>query len=51
MAFLIAFSVAKESCECGCHYQKNQGEMIVLEHCILKRIFLSVKRFHSQAPN
>jgi hypothetical protein len=44
---MIAFSVAKEGCECGCHYQKNEGEKVGLEHCILKRIFRAVKRFHS----
>jgi len=55
MAFMIAFVVAQESCECGCHYQKNIEECIgnqnLLEHCILKRIFLAVKRFNSKESN
>ena len=51
MAFMIAFIVAHEDCECGCHYNQAFEESLVLnkEHCILKRIFLAVKRFNS--PN
>ena len=45
MAFMIAFMVAKEDCECGCHYQGIQNKLFDTEHCILKRIFNSVKRF------
>lgn len=45
MAFMIAFMVAKEDCECGCHYDILQNKPLGIEHCILKRIFNSVKRF------
>ena len=46
MGFLIAFMVAKEDCECGCDYEylKNDRDM-EHGHCILKRIFNSIKRF------
>jgi hypothetical protein len=50
MAFMIAFVVAHEDCECGCHFEKgNTEENLItnIEHCILKRIFLAVKRFNS----
>ena len=48
MAFMIAFVVAHEDCECGCHYNKMLDDVavIVSDHCILKRIFLAVKRFN-----
>ena len=47
MAFMIAFMVCKEDCECGCHYGKAFYEHSIshVEHCILKRMFNSVKRF------
>ena len=45
MAFMIAYMVAKEDCECGCHYGIIQNKHFSTEHCILKRIFNSVKRF------
>jgi hypothetical protein len=45
MAFMIAYMVAKEDCECGCHYEGIQNKIFETEHCILKRIFNSVKRF------
>ena len=45
MGFLIAFMVAKEDCECGCHYECMQNKIENTEHCILKRIFNSIKRF------
>ena len=46
MGFLIAFMAAKEDCECGCHYEylKNDRD-IENGNCILKRIFISIKRF------
>ena len=46
MAFMIAFMVAKEDCECGCHYgcAVNEFDICKVEHCILKRMFNSVKR-------
>ena len=45
MAFMIAFMVSKEDCECGCHYDVLPNKTVGTEHCILKRIFNSVKRF------
>ena len=47
MAFMIAYMVTKEDCECGCHYGKAVNEYSIkhMEHCILKRMFNSVKRF------
>jgi len=45
MAFMIAYMVAKEDCECGCHFSAIQNKYFETEHCILKRIFNSVKRF------
>ena len=52
MGFLIAFMVAKEDCECGCHYEflKNDRNM-ENGHCILKRIFNSIKRFKDANKN
>ena len=52
MGFLIAFMVAKEDCECGCHYEylKNSRDM-EHGHCILKRIFNSIKRFKDANKN
>ncbi len=52
MGFLIAFMVAKEDCECGCHYEylKNDRDM-EHGHCILKRIFNSIKRFKDANKN
>lgn len=51
MAFMIGFVVSREECECGCHYNKPEckEECIIVntEHCILKRIFNSVKRFNA----
>ena len=47
MAFIIAYMVAKEECDCGCHYGRAVYEhtMKSAEHCILKRMFNSVKRY------
>lgn len=58
MAFMIGFVVSQEDCECGCHYDKSPEEsfhanphgVYNLEHCILKRIFNSVKRFNVHSP-
>lgn len=46
MAFMIAYKVAKEDCECGCRYGKAANDYLddKGEHCILKRMFNSVKR-------
>ena len=51
MGFLIAFMVAKEDCECGCHYGCMQNHLDKTEHCILKRIFNSIKRFKDANKN
>ena len=47
MAFMIAFMITREDCECGCHYGKafHENTLTSTEHCILKRMFNSVKRF------
>lgn len=47
MAFMIAYMVTKEDCECGCHFGKTVYEhtMHSTEHSLLKRMFNSVKRF------
>jgi non-canonical poly(A) RNA polymerase PAPD5/7 len=47
MAFMIAFMITKEDCECGCHYGRAiyENSLTSTEHCILKRMFNSVKRF------
>jgi len=49
---MLGYVVSHEECECGCHYG-NTGENIHVtssEHCILKRIFNSVKRFNGNNP-
>jgi hypothetical protein len=51
MAFMISYVVAHEDCECGCHFNRDLPFQINNEHCILKRIFLSVKRFNSSPSN
>ena len=51
MAFLIAFIVAKEDCECGCHHGYMENHLEKTEHCILKRIFNSIKRFKDTNKN
>ena len=46
LAFQIGYVSAKESCECGCHYQ-YEGVNIKEEGCghnLLNRIFNDVKR-------
>ena len=47
MAFMIAFMVTKEDCECGCHYGKANYEnnLCSTEHSYLKRMLNAVKRF------
>jgi hypothetical protein len=53
MAFMIGFVVSREECECGCHFYKSGDEHCIAntEHCILKRIFNSVKRFNANVNN
>jgi len=46
MAFMIAYIVSHEECECSCHYNDNDDHADV-DHCLLKRIFTSIKRFNS----
>ena len=46
ITFKIAFTVIKDNCECSCHYNEEgsyQGKI----HCILNKIFKTVKRFSS----
>jgi non-canonical poly(A) RNA polymerase PAPD5/7 len=47
MSFIICLITLKEDCECGCHYNGLGEEYNNLntEHCFLKRMFNSVKRF------
>ena len=53
MAFMIGFVVSREECECGCHYYKCGEDCMITntDHCILKRIFNSVKRFNANVNN
>ena len=53
MSFMIAFLVSHEDCDCSCHYLTSYTHSHICnsdpqssEHCILKRIFNSVKRFN-----
>jgi hypothetical protein len=50
---MIGFVVSREECECGCHFNKTEEEHNITstEHCILKRIFNSVKRFNANVNN
>ena len=47
ISFLICLKTLQEDCECGCHYNQigENYDNLKEEHCILKRIFNSVKRF------
>ena len=47
MSFIICVITLKEDCECGCHYtgQGKEYNNLNIDHCFLKRIFNSVKRF------
>ena len=47
MAFMIAFMVTKEDCDCGCHFGEAEFENSYqsTEHCYLKRMLNSVRRF------
>lgn len=47
-AFLLAYVTSKSSCECSCHY--NDKKLVKYddkEHCVLERIFKTVKRLVS----
>ena len=49
LTFMLCIMSLQEDCECGCHYLE-QGENysnISIDHCFLKRIFNSVKRFNT----
>ena len=50
IAFIIAFMVTKEKCECGCHFGRSiyEYDYNSIDHCYLKRIFNSVRRFQEQ---
>ena len=47
MAFMIAYMVTKEDCDCGCHYGKAvyENSFNSTEHSYLKRMLNSVRRF------
>ena len=47
MSFIICLKTLLDDCECGCHYNQlgEHYENLQVEHCFLKRIFNSVKRF------
>ena len=47
MAFMIAYMVTKEDCDCGCHYGKAiyENSFKSTEHSYLKRMLNSVRRF------
>ena len=49
MSFLIAFMATQEDCECGFHNGRAllEHNYISAEHCNLKRMFNSVKRFNN----
>ena len=49
-ALMIGFCVIKDSCECSCHYDDSIGYQ-GKTHCILNRIFKSVKRFNNKRQN
>ena len=47
LAFKIAYTISKDICECCCHYligDKQRFFELGSEHCILKKIFKTVKR-------
>ena len=47
MSFIICLMTIEDDCECGCHYNQlgENHDNLQIEHCFLKRIFNSVKRF------
>ena len=49
MAFMIAYMVTKEDCDCGCHFGEAEFENSyhTTEHCYLKRMLNSVRRFQT----
>ena len=50
LTFIVALSVIKDNCECSCHYNEEgnyQGKI----HCILNKMFKTVKRFSSIRKN
>ena len=46
---MIGFVVSREECECAYHYNRHNDDIPItsIDHCILKRIFNSVKRFNA----
>ena len=47
MTFIVSLKALLEDCECGCHYNEDGEEYsnLKVDHCFLKRIFNSVRRF------
>lgn len=49
LAFMIGYNIAKDNCECSCHYKGNICTE-EKEHCLLNKIFKTVKRFTPNNP-
>ena len=50
LALMIAYCILKDNCECSCHYDESicyEGK----NHCILNKIFKTIKRFTSVRKN
>ena len=47
MSFILCLKTLLDDCDCGCHYNQigEHNDNLQIEHCFLKRIFNSVKRF------
>ena len=43
LALMIGYVVARDNCECSCHYKEEKKEK-EKEHCVLNKIFKTVKR-------
>lgn len=48
ITFILCLMTLQEDCECGCHYNQlgESYDNLEVEHCFLKRIFNSVKRYN-----
>lgn len=50
LTLMIGYFIAKDSCECSCHYAPDSNSSSVeKEHCVLNKIFKTVKRFTDQS--
>ena len=50
LALMIGYCVARDNCECGCHYNGNNIHNDN-GHCILNKIFKTVKRLTNNSMN